>query len=172
MADQADSLTVFRSADDTAEDDCRAIVELLTAQSLHPQLLDDRAAGVPQGVWEVQVPATEAAQAETLVASARLPARDVIEVDNSSSLDIETVFTASGGTTQELEASAVSGVLDAAGIASVTIGDSVLPNLSFEVRVAREDAQRARDLIAEAQAAGPAAADEASQEAERPPEGA
>lgn len=161
MADQVDHLAVFRSADHSAEEDCRAIVELLSSQSLHPRLLDDRAPDVPTGVWEVQVPAGEVAAAEDLVASARLPSQDLIEVDNSSSLDMETVFSASGGTTQQLEATAVSSVLDAAGIASVTIGDSVLPNLAFEVRVAREHAQRARELIAEAEAAGPEAAEEA-----------
>jgi hypothetical protein len=168
MADPAEFLTVFRSADHSAEEDCRAIVEMLSSQSLHPRLLDDRAPDVPTGVWEVQVPAGEVSPAEALIASARLPSQDLIEADSSAALDMETVFSAPAGTTQELEATQVSMVLEAAGIASVTIGDSILPNLSFEVRVAREHAQRARELLAEALAAGP----EAAEEAERSTEGA
>jgi hypothetical protein len=40
----------------------------------------------------------------------------------------------------------------------------MLPNLGFEVRVPREDLERAREVLVEAQAAGPAAAEEASQQ--------
>jgi len=43
----------------------------------------------------------------------------------------------------------------------------VLPNFPFEVRVSREHAERAKVLIQEAQAAGPAAADEAELQSER-----
>jgi hypothetical protein len=166
MAEQTDYVTVFRSADEAAEEDCQAIVEILEAESLHPRMLDDSAPGVPEGVWEVQVPPSEVPQAEALIASAKLPEEELVEADDSAALDMETVFTASGGTTQELEANAVSSVLESAGIATVTIGDSVLPNLSFEVRVAREHAERARQLIAEALASGPEGAEEAQRAAE------
>jgi hypothetical protein len=38
------------------------------------------------------------------------------------------------------------------------IRDSVLPNLAFEVRVARDQAARARQIVEDAQRGGPAAA--------------
>jgi hypothetical protein len=41
------------------------------------------------------------------------------------------------------------------------VGNSVLPTMSFEVRVARDQVARAREVVKEAQAAGPAAAEEA-----------
>jgi hypothetical protein len=49
------------------------------------------------------------------------------------------------------------------------IGDSVLPNLSFEVRVPRENVAQARELIAEALAAGPLAAEEGEAASETKP---
>jgi hypothetical protein len=58
-------------------------------------------------------------------------------------------------------------VLESQGNATVVVGDSVLPNFPFEVRVSREHAERAKELILEAQAAGPAAADEAELQTER-----
>jgi hypothetical protein len=53
------------------------------------------------------------------------------------------------------------------GIAALIVGNTVLPNFPFEVRVAREYADRARLLIADAQASGPAAAEEAEKQTER-----
>ena len=82
-------------------------------------------------------------------------------------LDMETVFSASGGTTQELEASTVQGLLEGAGIPAVIVGDAVLPNLSFEIRVPRSQAETARALIAEAQSEGPAAAEAAERATEQ-----
>ena len=61
---------------------------------------------------------------------------------------METVFSTSSGTTQEMEATAVRSILEDAGIATVTIGDAVLPNLAFEIRVAKEHAERARQVLA------------------------
>ena len=39
-------------------------------------------------------------------------------------------------------------LLEANGIAVILVGDSVLPNLPFEVKVAHRDAELARGLIA------------------------
>ena len=72
------------------------------------------------------------------------------QLDKSSNLDLETVFQAGTGTTSEFEAMSVKNLLEANGIAAVLVGDSVLPNLAFEVRVARDEAALARKLIAEA----------------------
>jgi hypothetical protein len=68
------------------------------------------------------------------------------EGDPSHHLDLEAVF--QGAT--EMEALAVQGLLEDAGIKTVLIGDAVLPNLPFEIRVARDHAEEARELIAQA----------------------
>ena len=65
-----------------------------------------------------------------------------------------------------MEATGIKNVLESNGIASVLVGDSVLPNLAFDVRVARDQVERARQLIAEAETVGRAAADEAELESE------
>jgi hypothetical protein len=53
-------------------------------------------------------------------------------------------------------------VLEANGIQSVLVGAPVYPNLRFLVRVPKKDADRARQVLDEARAAGPAAAEEAA----------
>jgi hypothetical protein len=168
MADQTEQVTVFRSADESAEEDARAIGELLATRGMNPAVLDDSAPEVPTGAWEVRVASAQAPEAERLIAQARLPEDELTEVNASADLDMETIFEASGGTTQEMEATAVASLLEDGGIATVTVGDAVLPNLGFEVRVAKEHAERARQLIAEAKAGGPAAAEEAERASEKP----
>jgi Putative prokaryotic signal transducing protein len=168
MPAESEMATAFRSADESAEDDAQAIRDLLESEGIQAVLLDDSAPGVPEGVWEVQVPAADASRAEKLIAEAALPEQDMTDLDVSPQLATETVFRASAGTTAELEAMAVKSVLESNGVAALMVGDSVLPNLAFEVRVAAEHAQRARELIAEAEAAGPQAADEAEQSGEMP----
>jgi hypothetical protein len=79
-------------------------------------------------------------------------------VDNS---DLETIFHAEGSSTGEIEAWAIKNLLESNGITVIMVGDSVLPNLPFEIKVARDDAEGARQLIAEARSAGPAAAEAA-----------
>ena len=73
-------------------------------------------------------------------------------VDNS---DLETIFHAEGSSTGEIEALAIKNFLESNGIAVIMVGDSVLPNLPFEIKVARDDAERARQWIAEARSSGP-----------------
>jgi hypothetical protein len=46
------------------------------------------------------------------------------------------------------------------------VGDSVLPNFAFDVRVAHDQVDRARMLIADAEQIGPAAAEEAERASE------
>jgi len=166
MPDQL--VTVFRSADDSAEEDALAIGELLAGQGMNPVVLDDNAPDVPEGAWEVQVAPEFAAGAEGLIARASLPEDELVDVDESSDLDMETVFSAPAGTTQQMEAVGIVSLLESVGIATVMVGDAVLPNLDFEVRVAREHADRAREVIAEAQVGGPAAAEEAERATEAP----
>src|SRR5882762_2810916 len=135
-------VTVYRSMDATAKEDCETIVEILNDRNISAIMLDDSAPGVPEGTFEVQVPAADAARAEAIIAENPLP-DEVEEVDDSEDLDLETIFH-SNGTMAEVEAVAVKNVLEANGIASVLFGDSVLPNLGFEVKVARDQVENAR----------------------------
>ena len=83
------------------------------------------------------------------------------EMKPSETPDLVTVFRLSEGGIEESEVVTVQRLLEANGIATVLVGDSPLPNLAEEIRVAAEDAERARQLIAEALAVGPEGADEA-----------
>ena len=88
-----------------------------------------------------------------------------LEPDDSHEMDMVTLFSSSNHDA-EMEAMAVHGVLEASGITSMVIGPSTLPVLEFEVQVPKEDLERARQILAEAQAAGPAAAAEAERASE------
>lgn len=151
--------------DTDAKDDAKSVLELLTDEGIQAVLLDDSAPGVPEGVFEVQVPPADSARAEQLIAENALP-DEVEKVDASRDLDTETIFQAVASPTAELEAMGIKTLLESHGIATVSVGDSVLPNLAFEIRVARDQVDRARELIAQAQTEGPAAADEAEMESE------
>lgn len=85
----------------------------------------------------------------------------------SHDLDLVTVFQLAAGGIEEMEVLTVQRLLESNGIRTVLIGDNPLPNFAEEIRVAAEDAVRARQLIAEALAAGPAAATEAEAESDR-----
>jgi hypothetical protein len=165
---EPDMVTVFRSADESAEEDAMAIREMLEAEGIDVVVLDDSAPGVPEMAWEVRVAPKDAAQAEQLIADARLPEDDMVEVDASPDLATETVFSAPAGAGAHMEAMAIKSILDSEGIASIMVGDPVLPNLGFEIRVAKEWAERARQAIADAQAAGPEAAEQEEKKTETP----
>jgi len=81
-------------------------------------------------------------------------------LDTSHDLDTVVLFSSSKRDA-EMQAIAIHSILEANGIPSVVMGDSVIPVLAFEVRVARADLEEARRVLTEAEAAGPAAADEA-----------
>jgi hypothetical protein len=81
--------------------------------------------------------------------------------DPSHNLDLVTVFRLAEGGIEEMEVLTVQQLLESNGIQTVLVGDSPLPNLAEEIRVARADAERARQIIAEALAAGPRGAEEA-----------
>ena len=85
--------------------------------------------------------------------------------DPHQELDLVTVFR-SAGTTAEMEALGVQALLESNGISVVLVGDSRLPNLPEEIRVAQADADRAIALIAEAEAVGPKGAEEAERREE------
>ena len=91
-----------------------------------------------------------------------------MESDNNPSNEpgLVTVFRLAGGGIDEMEVMTVQQLLESNGIATVLVGDSPLPNLAEEIRVNEEDADRARQLIADALSAGPAGAAEAEAESE------
>jgi len=161
VSNELDLVTVYRSMDAEAKEDADCILELLTDAGIDAVMLDDSSPGVPEGVFEVQVPAAAAARAEELIAENPLP-DEAEEVDDSSALDLETITSAAS----EMEAMGIKNLLESNDIAAVLVGDSVLPNFPFEVRVARDQAERARILISDAEAIGPAAAEEAERASE------
>lgn len=155
-------LTVFRSADENAEDDARAIAELLNQSSIPATLLDDSEPGVPEGAWEVQVAEADSSRADALIATHPLDTPP----DGSHDFDMVTVFRSAAAGTTESEALNVKGVLEANGLAAEIVGDTRYPNLPQHVRVPRTQVNEARRLIAEALAAGPSAAEEAEAQGE------
>jgi len=167
MSASSDLATVYRSMDATAKEDCESIVEMLNEEGISAVMVDDSAPGVPEGTYEVRVPARDAARAEKLIDENPLP-DEVEEVDDSSDLDLETLFHAEGSSvTAEMEAMSVKNLMESNGIAAVLVGDSVLPNFPFEVKVAREQAARARKLLEDVESVGPEAAEELEAESEQ-----
>ncbi|MCZ2079966.1 MAG: hypothetical protein LC130_33790 [Bryobacterales bacterium] len=163
MTEGTGFITVYRSADANAKEDAEAVYDLLSSADMNAVLLDEHAPGVFSGTYEVRVPPERAAEAEKLI-EARIATGEQ-PVDTSHELDLETIFSAEG-TTAEMEALGVKSILEANMIPTVLIGNSTLPVLRFEVRVAREYADAANRTLAEARAAGPEAAEEAQREAE------
>lgn len=165
MAGKTELLTVYRSADMDADEDAKAVHALLTNAGLHPHLLTDKAPGVVEGTYEICVPPDEARQAEALIAESRVDEPVEEDADPSHDLDLVTVAK-TDGTTAEMEATSIKSILNANGIRAVLIGAASMPNLGFEVRVTKEDVPKAEAAIAEATAAGPAAALEAEEQQE------
>jgi hypothetical protein len=88
-------------------------------------------------------------------------------MDTSHNLD-QVVLEEFQGTTGEIEAMGLHAMLEASGVPSVLVGSSTLPVLSFAVTVPAAEVERARQVIAEARAAGPVGAWEAEKESEQP----
>jgi hypothetical protein len=62
--------------------------------------------------------------------------------------ELETIFHAEGSSTAEVEALAVKELLESEGIDTLMVGGSVLPNMPFEIKAPSNQAERARQLIA------------------------
>jgi len=82
------------------------------------------------------------------------------EPDTSHEMDMVTLFSSSNYDA-EMEATAIHSLLESNGIPSILVEPGPLPVLEFEVQVPRENLEEAQRILAEAQAAGPAAAAEA-----------
>jgi hypothetical protein len=83
------------------------------------------------------------------------------EADPSSALDLETIAVFQR-VDAEMQVAAVQGLLEQSGISVVVEGAYGLPSLPFEVKVAGTLAASAREILAQAEADGPAAADAAA----------
>ena len=83
--------------------------------------------------------------------------RDQDQLLTSHALDMVALWDSSN-IDSEVEADMIRGVLDSNGIPSLLVGASQYPNLGFQVMVPRGKVMEAQRLIAEAKAAGPAAA--------------
>jgi hypothetical protein len=86
-------------------------------------------------------------------------------VDTSHELDLVTLFSSSTHDA-EMEAMSISSMLQSNGIPSMVVGPAVLPSLEFQVQVPRSSLEDAERILAEAEAAGPEAADEAEKSSE------
>lgn len=160
---EADLVTVYRSGDNDAETDATEVHELLLQSGLNPVLLNDSEPGVISGSWEVRVPHAEVVSAEDLINFEEVEELD--SPDPSAELDSVTIADLQG-TTGEIEAMGIKSILDASGIPNFISGASTLPSLSFLVKVPASDVEAAKKALAEAAAAGPAAAVEAERESE------
>jgi hypothetical protein len=65
-------MTVYRSADSSAEKEGHQVAAMLVREGIAATLLDDRAPGVIVGSVEVRVPAADSSRAEELIAK-KLP---------------------------------------------------------------------------------------------------
>jgi hypothetical protein len=66
-----------------------------------------------------------------------------------------------------MEATNIQQLLQASGIDAFVNGFSQIPSVEFEILVARENVEKARQVIADALASGAAAAEEAERDTER-----
>jgi len=164
MNDERELVTVFRSADPSAEEDAEQVRSLLDEAGLHPTLLGDDSPGVPSGACEVRVPDNEADRADQVIGQAS--ELEQPKGDPSSDMDLETVFSEMGASA-DVEVLGVRSVLDANNIPNVYVNPSQYPNLRFVVKVPKKFVAQALQALEEARAAGPVAAEAAEEESEQ-----
>ena len=150
MAETQELVTVYRSMDPDAEEQCRDVLETLGRAHVHAVLKNDNDPGVPEGVWEVQVAGGDSARAERIIAS---EPPEPEQVDPSHDLDLVTIYESGTPITGEVELIGIRALLESNGIATVSNSDSVQPELPFSLAVARDQVEEAKRLIADAQSA-------------------
>lgn len=163
-------ITVFRSADGSAKEDAGGVRQMLLDAGISAVLLDDTSPGLVVGTYEIRVDEENAARAEQLIADMLADQqRDEPKEagDPSHALDLVSVFSSGSGARAEMEALSIQSLLDAGGVSAVFVGDTRYPIFPVNVRVAKADEAKARQLIQEALASGPAGADEAEAEGEK-----
>jgi len=83
-----------------------------------------------------------------------------------SNMDLRTIFDGADGGISESEAQEIKALLEANGISAVLANDTPLASIGVDVLVTGQDYSRAKQVIAEARAAGPAAAEAAQRDLE------
>lgn len=156
-------VTVFESADVDALEQANWVRDLVASTGIAAEVFDDSAPGVPSDAFQVRVPPEQREEAERAIETRKGVAPGAL--DPSHDLDMVPVFIAEGADS-EMCAMGIQSILDAQGIPSVLVSSSPLPSLPFEVRVPKERIEEARKAIAEAEEAGPLAAEEAERESE------
>jgi len=96
------------------------------------------------------------------------PQNESESVNPSHDLDMVTLFSSSNHDA-EMEAMAIHGILQSNGIPAILVGTSTIPVFEFQVQVPRENLEEAERILADARAAGPAAASEAEAASEEKP---
>jgi hypothetical protein len=160
MNDPSQMVTVFRSADRTAEADASTAFDLLSDAGLTPALLNDQFPGVPVGCYEVRVPPDEEEQALDTLDQGMVPA-EAEAGDPSHAFDLVEIYRGAG-TTGEVESLSIRSVLDANHIPSVLVGTPQMPNLPFRVMVPAAYAESAQRVLDEA-SGEPAGSESAAQ---------
>jgi hypothetical protein len=149
MPEQNKLVTVFRSADPSAEAEAVEIATLLAEAGIEAVVLGDDAPGVVEGTWEVRVPPRDRARAESIIGAPR-PARDDEDEVSAEALthdlDFVTLFR-DQSPEAEMEAISIRALLEANGIPSVMIGSAQFPSLPFEVRVPKSRLEEATSLL-------------------------
>jgi hypothetical protein len=86
---------------------------------------------------------------------------------DSRRYDAEPIWTGMGPSA-EMEATNIQQLLEASGIDAFVNGFSQIPSIEFEILVTHENVAKARQVIADALASGPSAAEEAERNTELP----
>lgn len=165
MLEANEAVVIFRTADADRNTQADLLAERLRAAGIDAAVAGEEDPGVVVGTCEVRVAAADRGRAEEVMAA--LPAH--LDGDLSADLDMVAIFTADG-VSAEMEALAIKGILDSAGIEATVMAAPQIPSLPVEVHVARADAAAAMEAIEAARAAGPAAAEEGAAETPASPE--
>src|SRR3954462_6313522 len=151
MPDSSAKVTIFRSADNDAEEDARDLRERLEQAGISAQVVDDDTPGVVVGTWEVRVAAADRARAEAIASAPEPEEEDEVDIpEEALTHDLDFVAVYSGqGAEAEMEAISIRSVLEANGIPCVVIGSQQIPSLPFEVRVPMSRLEEARSVLEE-----------------------
>lgn len=160
MSAPADYITVFRSSDSDASRKVFELAKTLTAHGLAPVVVNDQAPGVPAGCHEVRVPTAEVTTAEQILSTATVTSAE------EPSLEAELIYY-SNGSNAEIEAMGIKSLLEVNGIEAWVNSNSQVFSTPWEVHVAKGEVANAKRVLAEAQAAGPLAAEQAELEGEQ-----
>ncbi len=163
MPGENEMVTIFRSADIDGEEQASVVRDMLASANIAADIFDDTEPGVPEGVFEVRVPPDRQADAERLIEIRK--DFDPGALDLSHDLDMVPVFV-SAAPNAEMIAAEIRSILESQSVPSMLVSGTMFPNLPFEVRVPRARLDEAQRVIASAEEAGPAAAEEAERESE------